>query len=130
MNTLRSILGAVVLMAGTSLSCLAADPDHDLAPKDAVKLINMQLETHENQIEIALIVDGTGKVGPFEAKHVRRVVAIHPVLEGGRIVRRVCHYDFLWNDHYGWFTGQKRQSRGGGEEVWIWSELRGELVIK
>lgn len=123
---LFALLGAVLLAAGT---CLAADPTHDLSPQQAVKLINMQLEGHEQQIEIALIVDGQGKAGPFEVKHVRRVVAIHPVLENGRMVRRVCYYDFLWNETYGWFSWKKVEARGG-EEVWIWSELRGELVIK
>ena len=124
---LFALLGAVMLMAG---SCFAADPTHDLTAQQAVKLINMQLEGHEQQIEIALIVDGTGKAGPFEVKHVRRVVAVHPVLENGRMVRRACHYDFLWNDTYGWFTWKKVESRGGGDEIWIWSELKGELVIK
>lgn len=37
--------------------------------------------------------------------------------------------DFHWNDTYGWFIWQKREGRGG-DEVWIWSETKGELVVK
>lgn len=125
MNTFRSIVGAVVLMAGT---CLAAEP-HPLHEEAATKLINLQLEGHQERIVIASIVEGTVKDGPFEAKHVRRVVAIHPVLEDGKMVRRMCTYDFLWNEAYGWFTWQKREERGG-DTVWIWSEVRGEVVVR
>jgi len=126
MNTLRSIVGALVLIAGT---CMAAEPDHDLIPEQAVKLINLQLEGHQERIEIAMIVDGSGKAGPFEVKHVRRVVAIHPVAENGRMVRRMCTYDFLWNETYGWFAWEKREDRGG-DAIWIWSELKGEIVLR
>jgi hypothetical protein len=125
MNTFRSIVGAIVLMAGTSL---AAEPPR-LFDEGAAKLINLQLEGHQERIVIASIVEGTVKDGPFEAKHVRRVVAIHPVPENGKMVRRICTYDFLWNETYGWFTWQKREERGG-DAVWIWSELMGEVVIR
>ena len=86
MNTFRSIVGAIVLMAGTSL---AAEPPR-LFDEGAAKLINLQLEGHQERIVIASIVEGTVKDGPFEAKHVRRVVAIHPVPENGKMVRRIC----------------------------------------
>ena len=126
MNSLRSIIGAVVLTAGT---CMASLPDHDLAPQEAVKLINMLIDGHSARIDIAMIVEGSGKSGPFEVKDVRRVVAIHPVQEGGRLIRRMRTYDFLWNETYGWFTWEKREE-SGGDAIYIWSELKGELVMR
>jgi hypothetical protein len=125
MNTFRSIAGAIVLMAGTSF---AVEPPQ-LFEEPAAKLINLQIEGRQEQVVIASIVEGTVKDGPFEAKHVRRVMAIHPVLENGKMVRRMCIYDFLWNEAYGWFTWQKREERGG-DAVWIWSELKGEVVVR
>ena len=125
MHFLRSLIGAALLAAGTSL---AAEPDHDLAPPAAVKLIDLLIDGHLSRVEIALIVDGTGKAGPFEARHVRRVVAVHPVWEDGRTVRRMRTYDFYWNESYGWFTWEKREERGG-DAVYIWSELKGGIII-
>jgi hypothetical protein len=125
MNTFRSIVGAVLLTAGAAF---AAEPPQ-LFEEPAAKLINLQIEGHQERIVIASIVEGSVKEGPFEAKHVRRVVAIHPVLENGKMVRRMCTYDFLWNETYGWFSWQKREERGG-DAVWIWSELRGEVVVR
>ena len=125
MHFLRSLIGAALLAAGTSL---AAEPDHDLAPPAAVKLIDLLIDGHQSRVEIALIVDGTGKAGPFEARHVRRVVAVHPVWEDGRTVRRMRTYDFYWNESYGWFTWEKREERGG-DAVYIWSELKGGIII-
>lgn len=125
MHSIRALLGAAVLAAGT---CFAAEPDHDLTPPAAVKLIDLLIEGHQSRVEIALIVDGTGKAGPFEATHVRRVVAVHPVWEEGRTVRRMRIYDFYWNETYGWFTWEKRVERGG-DAVYIWSELKGGIII-
>jgi len=125
MHSLRSLLGAAVLAAGT---CFAAEPSHDLDPQAAVKLIDLLVAGHQSRVEIALIVDGTGKAGPFEATHVRRVVAVHPVWEDGRTVRRMRIYDFYWNETYGWFTWEKREERGG-DAVYIWSELKGAIIV-
>lgn len=126
MNTFRSIIGAVVLTAGT---CFAVEPSGVLDEPMAARLINLQIEGHQERIKIAIIVEGSVKDGPFEARHVRRVVAIHPVLENGKMVRRMCTYDFYWNENYGWFTWQKRDERGG-DAVWIWSEYKGEVEIR
>lgn len=126
MRAIRSLLAVAVLAAGTAA---AAEPDHDLSAEAAVKLIKLQTEDHSEQVQIAMIVEGSGKVGPFEVKHLRRVVALHPVPEDGRRVRRTQVYDFCWSQEYGWFTWEKRVERGG-DAIWIWSELRGEVVIR
>lgn len=126
MKSFLSLIGAAVLATG---SCLAAEPTHDLSPQTAVKLINLLIEDREQGIEIAMIVEGKSQQGPFQADHVRRVVAVHPVMEEGKRVRRVQCYDFQWSEAYGWFTWQKREERGG-DAVWIWSELKGETVVR
>ena len=125
MNTFRSIVGAVVLTAGAAF---AAEPPQ-LFAEPAAKLINLQIEGRQEQVVIASIIEGTVKEGHFEAKHARRVVAIHPVPENGKMVRRMCTYDFLWSETYGWFTWERREERGG-DAVWIWSELKGEVVVR
>ena len=125
MNTFRWIIGAVVLTAGAAF---AVEPPQ-LFVEPAAKLINLQIEGRQEQVVIASIIEGTVKEGPFEAKHARRVVAIHPVPENGKMVRRMCTYDFLWSETYGWFTWERREERGG-DAVWIWSELKGEVVVR
>jgi hypothetical protein len=126
MHLFLSLVGAAVLATGT---CLAAEPDHELAPQTAVKLINLLIEDREQQIEIAMIVEGKSQQGPFQAEHVRRVVTVHPVQEEGKRVRRMRCYDFQWSPAYGWFTWEKRVERGG-DAIWIWSELKGEVVVR
>lgn len=126
MNPIRSLVVAVLMAVAP---CSAAAPDHELSPQTAVKLINQLIEDRAAQIEIAMIVDGSGQAGPFEATHVRRVVAVHPVAEDGKRVRRMRCYDFHWNEVYGWFAWEKRVERGG-DAVWIWSELLGERVVR
>ncbi|MCW1915571.1 hypothetical protein OJ996_18440 [Luteolibacter sp. GHJ8] len=125
MNTFRSIVGAVVLTAG---ACFAAEPS-PLLEAPAAKLISLQTEGRQEQVVIAAILEGTVKDGPFEATHARRVIAVHPTPENGKMVRRMCTYNFLWNEAYGWFTYEKREERGG-DALWIWSELRGEVVVR
>ena len=126
MNSLRSIVGAVVLTAGV---CWAGEPTHPLSKESALKLINLLIEDHQERIEIVLITEGSKVTGGLEEKNVRRVMAIHPVQEGGRRVRRVRSYDFHWNDEYGWHCWEKVEERGV-DVVYIYSETRGEVVIK
>ena len=38
-------------------------------------------------------------------------------------------YDFHWTPAYGWFLWETRHE-AGGEAVWIWSELLGEVIIR
>ncbi len=126
MNAIRSLAGAAVLAAG---SLFAAEPAHELTRDGAVKLIKELIEDYQERIEIALILDGKSKEGPFEFSHARRVIAIHPVPEEGRRIRRMVCYDFFWSDDYGWFTWEKRVERGG-DAVYIWSESKGEVIVK
>jgi hypothetical protein len=126
MNSLRAIVGAVVLMAGM---CWAGEPTHPLSKESAVKLINLLIEDYQERIEIVLISEGSKVTGGLEEKNVRRVMAIHPVPENGKRVRRVRTYDFHWNDEYGWHCWQKVEERGV-DVVYIYSESRGEVIIK
>jgi hypothetical protein len=126
MTFLRPLLAAAVIAAGTAA---AAEPANELTADSAVRLIKLQIEDHSEQIQVAMIVEGSGKAGPFEVKHLRRVVAIHPVAEDGRRVRRMRTYDFCWSEEYGWFAWEKRVERGG-DAIWIWSERLGEVVIR
>ena len=126
MNSLRAIVGAVVLAAGV---CWAGEPTHPLSKESAVKLINLLIEDYQERIEIVLISEGSKVTGGLEEKNVRRVMAIHPVPEDGKRVRRIRNYDFHWNDEYGWHCWQKVEERGV-DVVYIYSESRGEVIIK
>ncbi|MGB6219727.1 hypothetical protein [Haloferula sp.] len=110
-------------------SAFSAEPAGDLDPKAAVRLIALLNDISEKPIAIASIISGTKSDEGFEASQVRRVTSIHPVAEEGSRVRRVRCYDFFWNETYGWFVYEKREGRGG-DEVWIWSENLGDIVIK
>lgn len=121
---LPTLLGLLLLT-----SVIVAEPVKELDPKSAVKLIAALNDMSETPIAIASIVAGTKTDDEFEASHVRRVTSIHPVNENGSQVRRVRCYDFFWNETYGWFVYERRAGRGG-DEVWIWSENEGDLVIK
>ena len=126
MNSLRSIVGAVVMMAG---ACWAGEPTHDLTKDSAAKLINLLIEDYQERIAIVLINEGSKVIDGLEEKNVRRVTAIHPVAEEGKRVRRVQCYDFQWNDDYGWYCWEKREERGV-DVIYIFSELKGEVVVK
>ncbi|MCW1883653.1 hypothetical protein OKA04_02865 [Luteolibacter flavescens] len=123
---MRSIVGAVFLTAGV---CFAGEPTHNLSKESAVKLINLLIEDHQERIQIVMISEGSKVTRGLEEKNVRRVMAIHPVPEEGRRVRRVQTYDFHWNDEYGWHCWEKREERGV-DVVYIYSELQGEVVVK
>lgn len=58
-----------------------------------------------------------------------RVTAVHPVIDDKGLGRRVRCYDFNHSPRYGWFHQEIRQSRGG-EEVWIWSETEGRVMVR
>ncbi len=108
----------------------AAEPTSELSEELAKRLIAEVLEIAPSGINVATVIEG-GKRSQdgFEERDVRRVTAIHPILEEGRMVRRVSSYDFSWSPKYGWFYKEVRSNRSG-EEVRIWSETEGELVVK
>jgi len=124
---LLSIIGVCALFSAT---VFAAEPSSDLDPKEAVRLISLKSDLQANTISISFIVDGSAKCGKdFEVKSVRRVAAIHGVREGSLTVRRLVFYDLFWNESLGWFMWESRPERGG-DAVYIWSELKGEIVNK
>lgn len=117
--------GVSGLVSGTVYS---AEPTLDLQPKEAVRLIAMKDDIQPNTIEISFILDGTAGCGPgFEAKHVRRVASVQPVRDGSSSVRKVVFHNLYWNESLGWFMWQTNQERAG-EVVYLWSELKGEIV--
>ena len=124
---LLSIAGVLAMFTTTVSSVSAAAPLHELSPKDAVRLIRLRSNVPENSVEISFIVDGVSKWGEFEATHVRRVAAIHPVRGGNSQSRKLVFYDLFWNESLGWFMWESRLERTG-EAIYIWSELKGEIV--
>lgn len=120
-----TIVGVCALFSATGF---AAEPTAELAPKEAVRLISLKANVLANTIEVAFIVDGSAKCGEgFEVKHVRRVAAIHAVRDGSLSSRGLVFYDLFWNEALGWFMWESRQERAG-DAVYIWSELKGDIV--
>ena len=126
MHSLPFLAAGAIIMCATAQ---AAAPTHELDDALVDKLLNLQSRNSTPQLRVAMILEGTGQSKNFESSYVRRVLAIHPVILEGRQIRKVLSYDFNWNAAYGWFLWEKRQERGG-EAVWIWSELQGEVVIR
>lgn len=124
-KNLLSIIGVCVLVAATGF---AAEPTVDLSPREAVRLVSLKANVPVNAIEISFIIDGSARCGEgFEVRHVRRVAAIHSVREGSLTSRRLVFYDLFWNESLGWFMWESRPERGG-DAVYLWSELKGEIV--
>jgi hypothetical protein len=119
----------LVVMLWLSAVAVAGPPTHDLDDKTALEIIQLQSRNRTPDVRIAMIQAGTTKQGAFEFAHVRRVVTVEAVVEGGAKVRRMACREFHWSDEYGWFTWEARKERGG-EAIWIWSELKGEVVIR
>jgi len=124
---LLSIVGAVAFSAAVGF---AAEPARDLSPEKAVELIALRSDLMKNRIEVSFIIEGSAKCADgFEARHVRRVAAIHPVRNGASESRQVVFYNLHWNEVLGWFMWESRTERTG-EAVYIWSETRGYIVNK
>ncbi len=102
----------------------------ELTEDTARGLIAEAVEIRESGINIASILEGSkrGDDG-FEARTVMRVTAVHPVVGDKGLRRSVRCYDFHHSPRYGWFHQETRESRGG-EEVWIWSEHQGRVIVK
>ncbi len=128
---MRKFLLAILAMCALfSAIVFAGEPTSDLSPKDAVRLISLKSDIQANTIAISFIVDGTARCGKdFEVSNVRRVAAIHGVREDSLTVRRLVFYDLFWNESLGWFIWESRAERSG-DAVYIWSELKGEIVNK
>jgi hypothetical protein len=108
----------------------AAEPTSELSEDLAKRLILVVLDIKSGGINVASVIEGEKRSEDgFVERQVRRVTAVHPILEDGRMVRRVRCYDFSWTPRYGWFYQQIGSSRSG-EEVLIWSETEGELIVK
>lgn len=121
---------ALLLASALTIAAPAAEPARELDPEVATRLIADINEVSETPISVVSVIEGSGKPDAgFEVRHMRRVTVIMPVLEGGSRVRRVCRYDFCWSEPYGWFYAEKRQVRGG-DQVWIWSETQGEIIVR
>ncbi|BCX49983.1 hypothetical protein HAHE_38910 [Haloferula helveola] len=128
MKTPASLIAAA-LIGFSSIVCAGA-PTTQLTEDVAKSLIAQVLEIRESGIRVANIVEGSHRTkSGFEYRDVRRVTTVHPVVTERGLVRKVRCYDFYWSEAYGWFHEEVRESRGG-EEVWIWSEKKGEEVIK
>jgi len=127
----KRLLVILVWLALIAVGLLAeaAEPERELDREAARELIALALEVRESPIAIASITAGGLREDDFEAREVRRVTAVLPVLEEGRLVRRVRCYDFRWDPRLGWFHQETRRVRGG-EELWIWSERVGREVIR
>lgn len=42
---------------------------------------------------------------------------------------RLVYHDFFWNESLGWFMWESRPERTG-DAVYIWSELKGVIVVR
>jgi hypothetical protein len=130
----RSILILLWLAAAPVFASETQVPELDGSL--ALKIINMQAKSAPAEaritapdVRIAMIQSGTSHEDQFELAHVRRVTSVESVIEDGAKVRRMACREFHWTPEYGWFTWEGRKERGG-ESVWIWSELKGEVVIR
>ncbi|MGJ8642412.1 MAG: hypothetical protein ACSHX9_03315 [Luteolibacter sp.] len=128
---MKSVLIAISLL-GLGLQGLlhAAEPNSELNEELAIRLIADVLDIKATGIKVASVIEGEKRSEDgFVERQMRRVTVVQQILENGRMVRRVRCYDFSWNPRYGWFY-QKIGSSRSGEEVMIWSEREGELIVK
>lgn len=125
----RTILLAAGALIACAVSSIAGPPTHELDAKLVDKLLKLQTRGKVREAKVAMILEGTTRMGPFDCAHVRRVTTVEPRAEDGSRVRRVVCREFHWSDDYGWFLWESREDRGG-DAMWIWSEIQGEVVIR
>lgn len=130
----RSILVLIWLAVAPGFASATQPPELESAV--ALKIITMQAKSTRSEaritapdVRIAMIQAGSSREGPFELTHTRRVTSVESVIEDGAKVRRMACREFHWTAEYGWFTWEGRKARGG-ESIWIWSELQGEVLIR
>ena len=94
---MRFLVCAIVILAIEVLNRIdAAEPVRDLSEEVSVRLIGEMLEIRPSGISVATVTQGAKRSEDgFEERHVQRVTAIHPILQEGRMVRRVRCYDFF-----------------------------------
>ena len=128
MRKLIALMVCAVVCISTVV--LAGEPVRELIPREAARLVALRTGSPVNSIEICFVLQGSAKdCDGFEASHVRRVSSIQSVREGGVEHRRLVFYDFFWNESLGWFVWESRKERTG-EVMYIWSELKGAIVIR
>lgn len=114
-------------VAGIVLSVSSVFAAPDLRPNDAVRLIAMKNNIQENMINISFIVAGDADCHGFKVTDVKRVAALQPVRRESALTRKLVFHDFYWNEQLGWFMWEPRTERTG-DVVYLWSELKGEIV--
>lgn len=125
----RKFLLPVVALLCSAVSAPAGPPTHELDADLVNNLLRLKFRGSVRQVNVAMILDGSTRMGPFECAHVRRVSTVEPLPEEGTRVRRIVCREFHWSDEYGWFLWESREERGG-DALWIWSETKGEVVVR
>ena len=121
---------AMWLMLAVVLLWLSKAQGAELSEDTARRLISEAVEIPEAGIRIASLIEGSKKLDDgFEARTAMRVTSVHPVLGERGMRREVRCYTFQYSPQYGWFHQEIREARGG-QEVWIWSETRGKVIVK
>ncbi|MDB6078128.1 MAG: hypothetical protein JWO82_1875 [Akkermansiaceae bacterium] len=118
-----------VATAALVVTVSAAEPDHELTPDIARKLVGLMTKESSERLTVALILPGNSTGNAFESDHAKRVIVLHAVPGNGGRVRKAETYNFIWNADYGWFFWETR-SENGGDVIWIWSETKGEITIR
>lgn len=130
--TARILLALWLLAAAVK----AGPPTRELTAAIALQLIELRQSCMPwgdrpvaSAPKVASICDGTREEGDFRKSHVRRVTTVEGVVEKGYRARRVVTRDFEWSDEYGWHFTETHRERTG-DAIWIWSELKGVVVVR
>lgn len=122
---LPKLIPAVVLCFAVAQAAPSHEPDANLVSK----LLNLQSRNRTPGVNVAMVLEGTIQSGPFQTSYGRRAVTILTEAVNGKQVRSVVTYDLHWTEQYGWFLWEIRKDPAG-EEIWIWSERLGEIVVR
>jgi hypothetical protein len=122
---LPKLIPAVLVCA----SVVHAAPSHEPDAALVSKLLNLKSRNRTPGVNVAMILEGTIQSGPFQTSHGRRAVTLLTEAQQGRQIRKAATFDLHWTESYGWFLYEIRQDPAG-EEIWIWSERLGEIVIR
>lgn len=125
MNLVKSLLGAAIL----STVSLSADEVPELDPEVAGRVIKLMVEEYQQPLQVIKVQEGVVEGKGWRPKHQRRVTVLMPVLEQGRMVRRIRVFDLEWDRKFGWHHQELRPYQGQ-DRLWIWSETQGEVEVK